>query len=325
VRGDVHEPTGRSVQHTLELLHLPSLDLGERALDPTGGIGLLAFDATHEIALASREPLGDLMECPTALRRMRFQLGRGARSRFGRRASELLSKPRESGTLLLVGRLQSIGIRVEARLERLDQAALPLGDLLEPLAEPALSAVEILVPRGEPPLDLALDLRERVREPVAQALLALAERLPAGLRQAPLLLRERGEGVRPRPGEGPLELGRARVSTALDGLVDQARYALDLAVDRAGAGEHTPDDDRRERDEHAGDQSGGGDREPGSRLEREGDPGCGRGGSDDACRSHQHPLADDVEHRAGKRCRCDDDAGREDDLEGSLERHWKPS
>src|SRR5262245_13854650 len=182
------------------------------------------------------------MERPTALRRMRFQLCRGARSRFGRRAGELLSEPRESGALLLVGRLQSIDVRVEARLERLDQGALPLGDLLEAFTEPPLGAVEILVPRGEAPLDLALDLRERVREPVPQALLALAERLPARLSQAPLLLRECGEGVRPRSGKGSLELGRARMSTAVGCLVDQTHHSLDLAVERAAASQHTLDD-----------------------------------------------------------------------------------
>ena len=208
-------------------------------------------------------------------------------------------KPNEGGALLLVGRLQSIRIRVEARLERLDQAALPLGDLLEPLAEPALSAVEILVPRRQAALDLALDLRERVREPVPQALLALAERLAASLRQAPLLLRERGERVRPRAGESALELGRARLGTALDCLVEQARRALDLAVDRAGTREHTLDDDRRERDEHAGDQSRGGDRERCSRLERERDPGGGCGGADHARADRQRPPADHVQHRAG--------------------------
>ena len=89
--GSVHEPRRGAVENALELLNLPPLDLGERALNPPRGVCLLALDPAKEILLAGGHPLCDLMERSAPLCRMHLQLRGGVRSRLCRGATEILT------------------------------------------------------------------------------------------------------------------------------------------------------------------------------------------------------------------------------------------
>ena len=241
------------------------------------------------------------------------------------RLREILAKPSHCCALLLVGRLEAIGVGVQPRLQRLDEAPLALGDLLEPLTETPLCAIEILVPGGEPALNLVLDLRERLGQSVPQPLLALAERLATGLGEASFLLGERREGVGARAGECPLELGRTGPGSSLDDLVELRLRALDLAVDRTRPLEAAPDAQSGDGCDQASHEPRRRDRELRSRLEREGDPRRGRARADRARHGDQHPSLGHFECRACQRRGREHDTHGEDDLESSLERHRGPS
>ena len=72
------------------------------------------------------------MKRPPAVRRVCLELGLGDRGRLGDRPREILAEPDDSRPLFLVDCLEPFGIVFQARLERLDQRALVLRDLLEP-------------------------------------------------------------------------------------------------------------------------------------------------------------------------------------------------
>jgi len=100
------------------------------------------------------------------------------------------------------------------------------------------------VPRGEPLLDLRLDLRESLRKPVPQALLAVAQRLAPSLGQAPLLLCVGRERVRSPSCECALEIGGTLGELLLDDGVELRPRPFDVALDRAGLGEPPPQGER---------------------------------------------------------------------------------
>src|SRR5512133_471020 len=283
LRGGVHETSSSTVEDALELLDLPPLDLAERALDPPRRVSLLTLDPAHEVALPGGHPVGDLMECPAPFGGVRLELGLGGRGRLGGGPRQVLPQPADRGPLLLVDSLQAVRVALETRLERLDQRALMLRDLLEPGAELPLRALEVLMPRGEPLLDLTLHLGERLSETVAQALLALTERLAPRLREAALLFGVGRKRVRPRARECPLEVCRSRSNLTLGDRGELRLRLLNFECDRPVAGNPAPQRQGRHGHERARDQPRPRDGQLGRRRKREGDPRSDGAQSDRCC------------------------------------------
>ena len=91
--GRLRVALGLAGDHSLELLDLPALDVGERCLDPAGRLGLAALDLLRERLLAPAQPLGDLLDHPPALAGVRLQLLQRLGDGGLRRALELLAQP----------------------------------------------------------------------------------------------------------------------------------------------------------------------------------------------------------------------------------------
>ena len=261
------------------------------------------------------------MQRAATLRGVSLELGLCDRGRLGNRPREVFAEPDDSGPLFLVRGLQPFGIVLQARLERLDQGALVLGDLLQPLSEPPLRTLEILMPRREPLLHLALRPGERLREAVAQPLLALFQGHAPRLCEAALLLGVRGQRIGSRTGQSPFEFARSALRLALDGRRQLGLRPLELPVERPTARHAAAKPQRADDGQHARHQPGRDDRKLGRRGEREGDPCADRPDSDRDSGRDQHAAARKLEGRTGQRRSGDDDACGEDDLERGLDSH----
>jgi hypothetical protein len=261
------------------------------------------------------------VERPAPLGRMSLELGLGDRGRLGNGPGEILPQPHDPGSLLFVGGLEPLRVVVQAGLERLDQRALVLGDLLETLSQVTLCTLEILMPGREPLLDLALHLGERLGEAVAQPLLALLEGHAPRLCKAALLLGVRGHRIGSGACQSPFEVARSTLRLGLDGGRQLGLGALELAIERPAAGHPATKAESADHGEHARDQSRPDDCELGRGVECEGDPRADGGDSDRDAGCDQHPSARKLEGRAGQRRSGADDAYGEGDFEGRLDWH----
>ena len=192
--------------HPLELLDLPPLDVRERRLDPGCRLGLAPFDLLAQRLLAPAEPLGDLLDHPAALARVRFELLERFGDRRLRRPLELLAQPQHRGTLLL-GRgdeLRRLGL--DSRLGFGDQLLLPLLQLAHLRLQVLLRTVEIVRPGAEALVDAPRGRGERIGELFAGGALALAQLAAALVGHPPLLLGQARERVGTHPGEVRLQL-----------------------------------------------------------------------------------------------------------------------
>ena len=118
MRRGVDEPPCGPVEDAFELLDLAALNIGERRLDPPGGVRLLVLNSVDEIPLSGREPFCDVVECAAPVGRVRLQLGRCGGRRFLRRLRQVIAQLGHGRPLLLVGGLQPPCVVVEPSFER---------------------------------------------------------------------------------------------------------------------------------------------------------------------------------------------------------------
>src|SRR5207248_10940130 len=136
---------------------------------------------------------------------------------FGaRRRQELLERPVQLGTeprepfalrLALGG--ETLRVRLDARSGVGDELLLTLCKLGEALLRRVCRAIEILLPVGEPLRHLRLRLGERVRQRGDELALAVAERDPPLLGDAPLFFGEQRDRIGARARRRPLQPRRS--------------------------------------------------------------------------------------------------------------------
>ena len=100
---------------------------------------------------------------------------------------ELLAQPDRGGALLVGGRPELDGLRLDPGLDLRDPLPLPLLERRHLALERALGPLEVGLPRAQALLDAPLDRRDHLRHPVGELALAHGE-LPAALVGEPPLL-----------------------------------------------------------------------------------------------------------------------------------------
>ncbi len=208
---------------SLEMLHLPALELGERELDPRARLALGAVDLLGHRVLVLAQPLVQLVDRPAAVVRLRRELLERARERVPRARLELLARAAAAAA-----RCSSIvassssdsaatfastsAMRWRMRCSSVDDGAL----------ERVLGALEVGLPRAQPLLDALLDGCDELGHALGQLALAHGE-LAAALVGEPALLGDvRGERVGLRASDRDAELLGLRRRLLLRGGANRA-------------------------------------------------------------------------------------------------------
>jgi hypothetical protein len=218
--GRLGEALRLTIDGALQLVDLPALDVGKRALDALDGLRLLPLDLFVQIALAAAESVAHLVQGAAPLGRVALELRARAGDGLLGRPLELGAEPPESGVVLLarggeslrVGRYPCVGLADQLLLALLERVQ--LGD------EPLLDAVEILAPRSQAVLDPVLGIGQLLAELDDGALFPIGHGGPALLGDAALLGGEERRRLGSRYRQRALQFRRPVCGLALEHLLE---------------------------------------------------------------------------------------------------------
>src|SRR5262249_773067 len=147
------------------LIQLPVLDVAEHRADSLKRFVELVLDLLLQLALATAEPLGYLVQRTTPLPRVLLEVGGGRLRNLLCRAAEIVSKLADHRPLLAHCGLEAVVLLGDLRVRLGGELCESLGDARQLFGEALLKLLELRTPAGETLLDAALDLDQRASEP----------------------------------------------------------------------------------------------------------------------------------------------------------------
>ena len=145
---DLGVPLHLALGDPLEPLGLAPLPLDEHDVEARADVDLGALDRLGDGGLAGAKPLGDLVDRPPALERVRLELVERLRDGLARDALELLAQSEHGLALLVRRRAELRRLRFEPRLDLGDRLTVPLTELVELRLEVPLRALEVFGEKG---------------------------------------------------------------------------------------------------------------------------------------------------------------------------------
>jgi hypothetical protein len=245
-----------------QLLQLPALDVAELHRDALHRLGVLAFDLLLELAVASPQPLGQLVQRRPPLGRVLLEVERCRLRHLLGALREVLAELPDQHAVLLEARVVPLGLRLDPCRDLRRELLLALREPRDLGGEALLELREVASPLRQPLLDARLRRRQRLDQLHTGVALVLGDLAPPCVGDAPLLFRERRHRLGPRHRQRALELGRAALGLPRDDLVERRLAALDLPLERARPGTCPPDQHhgggrRATRDDGGGDRDCG--------------------------------------------------------------------